>query len=168
MCLSKEPWISAWRIVQVALDGPASFDLLMTLTPGAWSFDVLLRDALGRRGMSNKDLANVLQVSENTVSSWTTGRYRPGHDRAQRIAGALGLTMDQLYGRHRYKVQSLPRQRRPPDRSAEEAQRIVRALAELDLEGPLGQLERLAPPLMEILAASRRVARGAAKHPRDG
>ena len=37
--------------------------------------------------MSNKDLALQLEVSENSVSNWTTGRYKPGHERTEQIAG---------------------------------------------------------------------------------
>ncbi len=111
--------------------------------------------------MSNKDLAGALKVSENSVSNWTTGKYLPGHDRAQQIAGALGMTMDQLYGRTTTSTAaSAPAQPAPPSQPAgadDEARQIIDRLAALELDTTLTEVQRITPPLMDILAAARRL-----------
>jgi DNA-binding XRE family transcriptional regulator len=134
----------------------------MTTGSAPRNFNDVLVDELSQRGMSNKDLAHVVSVSENTVSSWTTGTYKPRHSTMEQIASALNLTIDQLHGRPPPApvTQSTAPATQPQSPGDAEAQRIVVALAALDLEATVAAVQRVTPPLMEILAAARRHAAG--------
>lgn len=141
----------------------------MTMATGSTprKFNDVLVDELRERGMTNKNLADLIDVSENTVSNWTTGTYTPRHPRMERIAGALNLTIDELHGRAAPAAlqpgstsSSTPAALATSARRGREAERIVAALAALDLEGMLDAVQRATPPLMEILAAARRHADG--------
>jgi transcriptional regulator with XRE-family HTH domain len=131
-----------------------------------------LRELLKQRGLSNTQFAAQLEVSENSVSSWTTGKYRPGHVRGEKIAAALGMTMDELHGKGPPVPATPAVAPSPPPQATTaiaptptsthpEAQRIVRELAALDLDGALDSIRQATPPLLGILAAARR-------HVRDG
>jgi transcriptional regulator with XRE-family HTH domain len=108
--------------------------------------------------MSHKALAVQLKVSENSVSNWTTGRFKPAHQRGEQIAGVLGMTLDELHGRSSARPSpSLAAQSASSTQLTREAEaeRIVRQLATIDLDGAIRAVERVAPPLMEILASAR-------------
>ena len=134
------------------------------------NFGERLKARIKQQGMTSKQFAHRLDVSPNSVTSWTKGQYLPGHKHAAQIATVLGVTIDELHGRPAPPVQAPPPAPRPapvpatpapasrPDDA--EAQRIVAALAALDLEGTVDAVQRLTPPLMEILAAARRHAAG--------
>jgi transcriptional regulator with XRE-family HTH domain len=148
-----------------------SLDSVMTAASAPREFRDVLRDELSQRGMTHKAFAGLIGVSENSVSSWTKGTYRPRHARMEAIAAQLNLTIDQLHGRPSSTTApaapaapagatstSLPPIAPPPAPAPpdDEAQRIVEALAALDLEGTVEALQRMTPPLMDILAAARR------------
>ena len=103
----------------------------------------------------------MLPVSENTVTSWTTGRYRPGHGNLVRIADALGMTLDEFHGAAVPAVASSASSSGPrADERDDTAQWIVEQLARLDVDARLKQLERATPDLMRLLADARRHAQG--------
>ena len=108
--------------------------------------------------MSNKDFAGLLGVSENSVSSWTTGQYQPRHTRIEQIAAALGVTVDHLHGAAppAPAAPPPPSAASPPTTMDDAAEQIVRGLARLDLENTLATLQRVTPPLMDIFSAAQR------------
>jgi transcriptional regulator with XRE-family HTH domain len=134
----------------------------MSTSSAPSDFAARLSDALKSRAISRKEFAGIVGVSRNTVTSWTRGRYRPDHEHCGRIATALGMSIDELFGRAT-----------PPRRNGEpasplkhtaasadhEAQRIVRALAVLELEEPLEGLQRITPSILRVLADARAHAR---------
>lgn len=125
-----------------------------------YDFAARLRAALANRGLSRKQLAAAVGVSQNTVTSWTQGRYRPDHENLSRIASALTMTLDDLHGGAvPADVPSGPARGSRTDLSDEdEARRIVGELAAFDLDATLQQLGRIAPDLMQLLAAARAYA----------
>lgn len=50
------------------------------------------------RGMTQKELASLTGVQQNTVSQWETGDRKPSSTVLPRLANALGCTIDELYG----------------------------------------------------------------------
>jgi transcriptional regulator with XRE-family HTH domain len=119
------------------------------------SFAALLTDGLQRRGINRKDFAGMVKVSRNTVTNWTKGRYRPDHEHTERIAVALGMSIDQLHGRTTRSAQkgSAPRrQQHTPPLPDHEAQRIVRELGALKIDEPLETLRRATPQLLRVLS----------------
>jgi transcriptional regulator with XRE-family HTH domain len=133
----------------------------MGTVPPSHDFAVRLRDALSARGISRKEFAAMVDVSQNTVTNWATGRYRPDHWNLVRIASALEMTLDELHG------DSVPMatpdvtpaglrgDTSPPPDAADQ---IIRDFARLDLDAPLEALRGAAPDLMRLLADARRYA----------
>lgn len=55
-----------------------------------------IREARLARGMTQKELAKKVGVSEVAVSYWENGQAMPQTARLRRIAGVLGVTIDDL------------------------------------------------------------------------
>jgi transcriptional regulator with XRE-family HTH domain len=109
--------------------------------------------------LSRSELAKRVGVSQNTVTSWTTGRYTPGHRNLSSIATVLGMTLDQLHGVHVSRMPSPPTGPRPAgDIEPAEAQRLVAEIASIDLAASLQALQRATPDLMRVLARARALA----------
>ncbi len=53
------------------------------------------------KGLSQENLADALNVTRQTVSSWETGRTEPDLDTLHRIAQVLELTVEELIYSHR-------------------------------------------------------------------
>lgn len=56
-----------------------------------------IKAELARKGMTAKELARIVDVSEATFSSWMHGKTRPDIEQARVMAGTLGVTMDYLF-----------------------------------------------------------------------
>lgn len=50
------------------------------------------------KGLSQKDLANILGVSQSAISKYETGVALPSLNTARKIAAALDCTIDELFG----------------------------------------------------------------------
>lgn len=114
-----------------------------------------LHEALTRRGLNGAQLAAMVGVSENSVSSWMTGKYSPRRGHAERIAEVLGLSVDELYGR------PTPAQKASAvrDTAAIDAERLVRELAKLRAtEAALRGLSEVVPPLLDVLSRAQSLA----------
>lgn len=57
-----------------------------------------MRICIDRRGMSQKDLADLLNVTEVTVSRWINGTRQPKADYIVVICLRLGISADWLLG----------------------------------------------------------------------
>ncbi len=62
----------------------------------AYTFPKLLRTMRTRRGLSQKQLAEKLRVSQVAVSLWETGAKYPSLDRVYDMAAVLGCRVAQL------------------------------------------------------------------------
>lgn len=51
------------------------------------------------RGMTRKQIADAVGVSEVAVYYWENGRQKPSADKLPKLAELLGCTIDALYGR---------------------------------------------------------------------
>lgn len=51
-----------------------------------------------KNGMSQQDIADKLEVSDNTVSQWETGARRPNVDMLVKLARVLGCTPNDILG----------------------------------------------------------------------
>lgn len=62
------------------------------------TFGSRLEEALERKGMSQRGLANALGVGDPTVSGWKTGPKLPGRKNLLHMAQILGVTAEWLTG----------------------------------------------------------------------
>lgn len=52
-----------------------------------------------KRGMTQKDIATLAGVQQNTVSQWESGKRNPPSSILPLLASVLGCTIDELFGR---------------------------------------------------------------------
>ncbi|QLL78185.1 helix-turn-helix domain-containing protein [Ligilactobacillus saerimneri] len=58
-----------------------------------------IRDLRKQRKMSQTELANILHVSQQTVTAWETGKAEPASSAVANLADYFGVTTDYLLGR---------------------------------------------------------------------
>ena len=58
-----------------------------------------IRDLRKQRKMSQTELANILHVSQQTVTAWETGKAEPSSSAVANLADYFGVTTDYLLGR---------------------------------------------------------------------
>lgn len=61
-------------------------------------FSERLRDLRNERGISQKELANILFVSQQTVAKWETDRSTPNPEMISKIAQYFNVSSDYLIG----------------------------------------------------------------------
>ncbi|MBQ6358921.1 MAG: helix-turn-helix domain-containing protein [Clostridia bacterium] len=59
------------------------------------------------KGLKQSDLAGILGIRQNTLSTWETGKYEPDNESLQNIADFFGVTVDYVIGR----ADTLPRRK---------------------------------------------------------
>ncbi len=50
-----------------------------------------------KKNLSQSDIAEIMEVKQNTVSQWETGERTPGLIQGLRLAEILGTTVESLY-----------------------------------------------------------------------
>ena len=50
------------------------------------------------KGLTQRDLANLLSISQNTVSNWENGITEPTVTQLQKISEVFGVSLSTLYG----------------------------------------------------------------------
>ena len=93
-------------------------------------------------GLTMKQLANIVGVTEAAISHYETGRREPDNDMLLRIANALGVTVDYLIGRENSNTQLPPQQKAPADMRAE-AKRLLESMTDEEYERALAMLKLL-------------------------
>ena len=58
-----------------------------------------IRDLRKQRKMSQTELANILHVSQQTVTAWETGKAEPSSSAVANLADYFNVTTDYLLGR---------------------------------------------------------------------
>ena len=58
-----------------------------------------LREVLGDRGVMQKELAAELDLPQQTMSNYVTGKRQADYETLVEICDVLGITMDYLFGR---------------------------------------------------------------------
>jgi len=58
-----------------------------------------LREIRKLRGMTQTELAQAAQIHRVTIAKYEAGQCAPSVDRAERLANALGVTVDELIGK---------------------------------------------------------------------
>lgn len=109
--------------------------------PVAESFSERLVSALDNSSISRAELARRLEVSPNTVSNWTTGKFQPSAELIGPLADALGVAPGALLGA----AVSSP---------LDELQALVARIAAL--EPQVKAIADATPDLLELLADARR------------
>ena len=64
------------------------------------AFGQRIRQFRREAGLSQKDIAEHLKVTRNTVINWEAGRYRPDVDLFPPLCDFLGITLNDLFGIH--------------------------------------------------------------------
>ena len=57
-----------------------------------------IRDFRETRGLTQKELAEIIGVQDAVISNWETGRNRPNVDVLMKLCSALGTSADDLLG----------------------------------------------------------------------
>jgi transcriptional regulator with XRE-family HTH domain len=113
---------------------------------------------LNDQGIKQAQLADVLEVSENTVSSWTTGAHSPNSSRLPEIARALETSVGDLLEEQGSKKRSGNRAKAGKARRTA-SDDLVQSLAALELESTAAKLADAAPDLLMVLRKAERLAR---------
>ena len=58
-----------------------------------------LRELRKSRGMTQQELAKSVNIKQNTVSQWESGRRKPPSTILPQLATVLGCTIDDLFAR---------------------------------------------------------------------
>ncbi|MFA9354537.1 helix-turn-helix domain-containing protein [Pediococcus pentosaceus] len=58
-----------------------------------------LKELRKQRHISQRDLADKLQVAQQTIGGWETGRTEPNNELLSKVADFFGVTVDYLLGR---------------------------------------------------------------------
>ena len=74
-------------------------------------------------GLSQEQLAELLEVSRQAISKWETGQTQPEADRLPRICAVLGITSDELLGM----IERVPVQESAAEESVGDVDALVRA-----------------------------------------
>lgn len=84
-----------------------------------------IRELRIEAGLKQIDLANILGVRQNTLSTWETGRYEPDNEMLQRIADHFSVSVDYVLGK------SAVKSFRVPDVSTVQVMQLLRAVEEM-------------------------------------
>lgn len=107
-----------------------------------------LRAALNLRGITQKEIAKKIGVSQGNISDWIRGCGAPSNDSLQRLADALNVSTDYLLGR--------TDEAKPPeastqcDKKSAASEETALSPALLDIRK---KLEQLSPESLEIARA---------------
>ena len=63
-----------------------------------YNFGKILRDLRNEKGIMQSDLGKVLNVANNTISSWERGNSEPTIEQLRLIAKFFGVTGDDILG----------------------------------------------------------------------
>lgn len=64
-------------------------------------FSLQLKEIRQKKGLSQKELAHILNVSTGTVGNWETGTREPDFSMTIKIADYFNVSLDTLLGRER-------------------------------------------------------------------
>ena len=93
-------------------------------------------------GLTMKQLASTVGVTEAAISHYETGRREPDPDMLGRIANALGVTVDYLLGREDPPA-PVPAQEKAPADMRAEAKRLLEAMDDDTYQAALQYLKFL-------------------------
>lgn len=67
-----------------------------------------IRELRTQKGMKQKDLAKILNVTQAALSSWENGHYDPNNDALMALADFFDVSVDYLVGRSDKRKESVP------------------------------------------------------------
>lgn len=133
--------------------------------------ELKLREARVKAGLSQEELAQLMDVSRQTISKWENGVVRPSAKNLARLSQALGVSMDALLG-----LQPLQPPERPEEPPAEQpisrrgrGRLVLLAALALAAGVLLGALlfGRLLPDLIPASQSGSEVVASSGKRPED-
>lgn len=63
------------------------------------SFNIVLRELRVEKGLSQKELGNILNTAGNTITNWEKGKAEPNINTLLRLADIFNVSLDFLCGR---------------------------------------------------------------------
>ena len=88
---------------------------------------IRIRQLRKEKGITQKELADILKVSDSALSFWEQGKYEPDNKSLATLASYFGVTIDYLLGRtHNPKVQIIPADPGTEDMFADAADTVTR------------------------------------------
>lgn len=93
-------------------------------------------------GLTMKELAAAVGVSEGAISHYEIGRREPDPDMLNRMANTLGVTVDYLLGREEQQAH-IPEEKKAPADERAEAKRILEGLSDEEYNAALQYLKFL-------------------------
>lgn len=93
-------------------------------------------------GLTMKQLANIVGVTEAAISHYETGRREPDNDMLLRIANALGVTVDYLISNEE-SPDLVPAQEKSPADDRAEAKQLLEGLSDDQYQAALQYLQFL-------------------------
>ena len=64
----------------------------------AYKIGIRIRDFRESKGLTQKELAEIVGVQDAVISNWETGRNRPNVDVSKKLCTALNTSADELIG----------------------------------------------------------------------
>ena len=64
----------------------------------AYKIGIRIRDFRESKGLTQKELAEIVGVQDAVISNWETGRNRPNVDVLKKLCTALNTSADELIG----------------------------------------------------------------------
>lgn len=64
----------------------------------------ILKEEREKRELSQKELSQIINVSQQTIGSWETGRTEPNSEALQQLANFFGVSTDYLLGRSEIQI----------------------------------------------------------------
>lgn len=112
----------------------------LRLTPMNWR--ALLKSRIKYKGITLREIADSLSVTEGAVSHWLSGRREPSIKTIRAMAALAGVSMQELFGdESRYII---------VDESEMRLVEALRTIPENDREAALRMLAALTPPPRKI------------------
>ncbi len=80
----------------------------------------ILKNEREKRNLSQKELSQIINVSQQTIGSWETGRTEPNSEALHQLADFFNISVDYLLGRSTSKHNILPESEQTIDQHLEE------------------------------------------------
>ena len=89
---------------------------------------IIIRDARLKKGISQKELANLIGKSKNVISNWENGRNKPDADQIELLCSILNIPVCDIF---KQKEES------PPMELSEDEQRLIASYRKLSHDNQL-------------------------------
>ena len=101
----------------------------------AYKIGIRIRDFRESKGLTQKELAEIVGVQDAVISNWETGRNRPNVDVLKKLCTALNTSADELIGIKRKENKGLSNEAKKVaaafDNSDDKIKQIIKNILEI-------------------------------------